>query len=67
MAGVGFLCSVLTAVNLPMFGFILSKYVAVLALPIETEADLDYFREQRSTWTWAFAFLVVGIGMSTFF
>ena len=43
MAWVGFLCSIATAFNMPMFGFCLSRFVSVLALPVDTEADKDYF------------------------
>lgn len=66
MAVVGFLASIMAAFNLPMFGFVLSRYVSVLALPIATEAEMDYFVEQRNVWTLAFAALVIGIGVSTF-
>ena len=36
MAVAGFLASVVCAFTLPMFGYILSQYVFVLALPVAT-------------------------------
>ena len=36
MAVAGFVASVVCAFTLPMFGYILSQYVFVLALPVET-------------------------------
>ena len=44
MAVTGFFASMLTAFNLPMFGFILSQYVEVLALPVDTDAEVEYFK-----------------------
>lgn len=66
MAWVGMLASLASAFQLPMFGFILAKYVFVLALPIETEQEKQDFSHQRNVWTWAFIGLVIGIGLSTF-
>ena len=45
MAYVGILASVASAFQLPMFGYILSQYVFVLALPIDTpqeRADFEH-------------------------
>lgn len=47
-----------------MFGFVLSKYVFLLAVnPVTHEAQ---FKEERDKWTWAFAILCLGIGLSTY-
>ena len=66
MAIVGFIASVCTAFNLPMFGFILARYVSVLALPVTTDEEIDIYQHERNKWTWAFAGLVIAIGLSTF-
>ena len=66
MAVVGFFASVASAFQLPMFGYILSQYVFVLALPVSSAADKAAFDSARDTWTWAFIGLVLGIGLSTF-
>lgn len=49
-----------------MFGFILSQYVFVLDMPVDTEAEKDDFSHERNVWTWAFIGLVFGIGLSSF-
>lgn len=66
MAVVGILASVVSAFQLPMFGYILSQYVFVLALPIDTPDEIKEFSHQRDVWTWAFVGLVLGIGLSSF-
>ena len=66
MAVVGILASVVSAFQLPMFGYILSQYVFVLALPIDTPDEIKEFGHQRDVWTWAFVGLVFGIGLSSF-
>jgi hypothetical protein len=35
----GFCASVIASLNLPLFGFALSEFIFVLALPIETDQD----------------------------
>lgn len=43
MAVVGIFASIASAFQLPMFGYILSQYVFVLALPLDTAAErADY-------------------------
>ena len=66
MAIVGFLASVASAFQLPMFGFILSQYVFVLAMKVETQDQRDQFEHERDVWTFAFIGLVFGIGLSSF-
>lgn len=66
MAVIGFLASVAAAFQLPLFGYILSQYVFVLALPIETADQRAEFEHRRDIWTWAFVGLVFGIGLSSF-
>lgn len=66
MAVVGLLASIASAFQLPMFGFILSQYVFVLAMQHDTPQERQDFETQRDIWTWAFIGLVFGIGLSTF-
>ena len=66
LAWCGFFASVASAFQLPMFGFILSQFVFVLALPITTSEERAYFEHERNVWTWAFIGLVIGIGLSSF-
>lgn len=62
MAAVGFVASIFASFQLPMFGFVLSQYVYLLALDPHSEA----FNQQRNEWTIAFALLCIGIGLSTY-
>ena len=66
LAWIGFFASVVAALQLPMFGYILSQYVFVLDMPVETDEDKAAFEEERNVWTWAFLGLVIGIGLSSF-
>lgn len=66
MAVVGILASIASAFQLPMFGFILSQYVFVLAMPVDTPANIIAYQHERDIWTWAFIGLVFGIGLSSF-
>lgn len=43
MAVVGIFASIASAFQLPMFGYILSQYVFVLALPITNDAERSEF------------------------
>ena len=43
LAYIGFFASVVNAFQLPMFGYILSKYVFILALPIDTPEELEEY------------------------
>ena len=49
-----------------MFGFILSQYVFVLAMDIDTPEHREEYEHERDVWTFAFMGLVVGIGLSSF-
>ena len=49
-----------------MFGYILSRYVFVLDMPLDTDEHIEDFEHERDVWTWAFVGLVFGIGLSTF-
>ena len=49
-----------------MFGYILSQYVFVLAMPVDTAEDKKAYEHERDIWTWAFIGLVFGIGLSSF-
>jgi len=41
----GFCASVIASLNLPLFGFCLSEFIFVLALPIDTQSDLQTYEE----------------------
>ena len=64
MAWVGLLASFIHAFSLPMFGFVLSQYIFVLDLPLNTEADIEFFQEQRNYWAAIFIGIIFGIGFS---
>ena len=49
-----------------MFGYILSQYVFVLDMPLETDEDKEAYQHERDVWTWAFIGLIFGIGITTF-
>lgn len=66
MAVVGFGASVLASLQLPMFGFILSQFVFVIALPVDTASEISEFKSERDKWSLIFLGLVIGIGLSTF-
>ena len=38
MAWVGIIASIFASLSLPLFGFVLSKYIFLIALPIDTQA-----------------------------
>lgn len=60
----GFTASFFCSFSLPMFGFVLSRYIFLLGLNPVTQRAL--FIQQRDLWTWVFAVLCVGIGLSTY-
>ena len=66
MAVVGIFASVCSSFQLPMFGFILSQYVFVFSINIDTEEGLAHYQEERDKWSLAFLGLVIGIGLSSF-
>lgn len=66
MAWGGLFASFVASLSLPLFGFVLSRYVFLIALPIDTEDHRDTFIEQRNFWSLMFLLLVLGIGISTF-
>ena len=57
--------SVLASAQLPMFGFVLSKYVFALALPIDTSDNIDIFRQQNNEFFYCFIALCIGIGVTS--
>lgn len=61
MAIVGFLSSIVASLQLPLFGFILSRYVFVLALDPQSEE----FRSEANKWALIFFGLCIGIGLSS--
>ena len=66
MAWVGLFASLVHAFSLPMFGFCLSQYIFILALPVDDAADKQYFNDQRNYWASIFLGVVIGIGLSAF-
>lgn len=66
MAWVGVLASLFASLSLPLFGFVLSKYIFLIALPIDTQSEIDTFTDERNFWSIIFLILVICIGLSTF-
>lgn len=66
MAVVGSIASVFASLQLPLFGYILSQYVFVLDLPVNTDAEKAEFKSQRDMWTLIFVGLCIGIGLSSY-
>jgi len=62
----GFLASCIASLNLPLFGFVLSEFIFVLALPIETDQEMQEFKDARNFWTIMFLTLCICIGVSTY-
>ena len=62
----GFCASVIASLNLPLFGFVLSEFIFVLALPIVTDEEIQAFTDKRNFWTIIFLILCVCIGLSTY-
>ena len=67
LAWCGFASCIVHSITMPMFGFIMSKYVFIFALPLDTQAEIDAFRHERNVWSWAFVGLVIGFGLASFF
>lgn len=63
---VGMTASVCAAFQLPIFGYVLSQYIFVLALNRDTSAGLDEYTSERNTWSIYFVLLCLGIGLSTY-
>ena len=66
MAWGGLFSSLIASLSLPLFGFVLSRYVFLIALPIDTAEHRDTFIKERNFWSLMFLILVLGIGISTF-
>ena len=66
MAWGGVIASFITSLSLPLFGYVLSQYVFLIALPIDTQEHRDTFVSERNFWSVMFLILVLGIGISTF-
>lgn len=62
----GFCASVIASLNLPVFGFVLSEFIFVLAKPISTEQEISEFQDARNFWTIMFVTLCLCIGISTY-
>lgn len=60
---IGLIASLFASLNLPLFGFVLSKFIFVLAIDPVTERE--EFDRQRNIWTLAFVGLCLAIGLST--
>ncbi len=67
LAYAGFTASVFASLSLPLFGFVLSKYIFVLSMYHTTEALTHNVPELRNWWTLAFICLCLGIGFTTYF
>lgn len=66
-AALGFAASVLASLSLPIFGFVLSKYIFVLAQYNNPAFDQNQTIMLRNQWTISFVGLCVGIGLSSYF
>jgi len=66
LAIVGTIASAFASLQLPLFGFVLSQYIFLLALPVTTESEIDHFKSERNFWSAMFAILCVGIGLSSY-
>lgn len=62
----GFCASVIASLNLPLFGFVLSEFIFVLAKPIGTDEEMQEFKDARNFWTLMFLTLCICIGVSTY-
>jgi len=58
----GLIASFFCALQMPLFGFVLSKYIFLLMMD-----DIDQFVDARNFWTLVFALLCMGIGISSYF
>ena len=68
-AVIGFIASIFASMRLPLFGFVLSKFIFILAIPSEnnySQESLEDFVHKRNIWTGVFVALCVGIGLSTY-
>lgn len=62
LAYAGFTASVFASLSLPLFGFVLSKYIFVLSDYSNTAVPVSVTAQERDKWTWVFAALCIGIG-----
>jgi len=65
LAVAGFIASVFASLSLPMFGFLLSKYIFVLS-DYKTHGDNSKVAQDRNDWTLVFILLCFGIGIMTY-
>jgi len=65
-AVIGFIASVFASLSLPVFGFVLSQYIFVLAMYGNPDMDLNETIYLRNMWTISFVALCVGIGITTY-
>lgn len=69
LAYAGFTASVFASLSLPLFGFVLSKYIFVLSMynNADNTPNNQEVAELRNWWTLAFVCLCLGIGFTTYF
>ena len=63
----GFIASVFASLSLPVFGFVLSQYIFVLAMygnPMYPDLNQTIFL--RNMWTISFVALCIGIGATSY-
>ena len=65
LAIIGFLASVVCSLSLPLFGFVLSKYIFVLS-EYDGDKTPSNTLHQRNCWTAAFVALCIMIGSSAY-
>ena len=65
LAVAGFVASVFASLSLPIFGFVLSKYIFVLS--DYGVKPLHVVEKDRNDWTIVFIFLCFGIGFMAYF
>lgn len=63
----GFLACVLGSLSLPLFGFVLSRYIFLLAKFDSPQDYPDTIYFYRNVWTGIFVAVCVGIGVNTYF
>jgi len=66
LAWAGFTASVFASLSLPLFGFVLSKYIFVLSMYGDAGVSREEFSHDRNVWTAGFVALCIGIGSSTY-
>jgi hypothetical protein len=66
LAYAGFGASVLASLSLPMFGFVLSKYIFVLSSFGDRGVTIDQYDRDRNLWSLTFVVLCLGIGSTAY-